>query len=293
MQRQPETPRLADLQRLMARAVMRPLTSAERMQPRWHDGRRTGEIVAGFIKPNDRLSSFERLEIYNRQYWFRLLDCLHDDFPGLRAVLGDSRFLRVATAYLDRYPSASPDLRNLGSRLVQFFEEGCPEAAPYVELARDMARLEWAQLVAFDGETLGPVTLAATPPDEIHLRLQPYITLLDLGYPADQVVIGLLHKERQLRGDASNAVESLSHPRQRSIAHRIKPARTLLLVHRHENSVYFKKLSEPEYEILHALDSGASLLAACQTAERFAVPPAQIHAWFQTWAALSFFTAAS
>ena len=29
-----------------------------------------------FIKPNDRLSSFERLEIYNRQYWFRLLDCL-------------------------------------------------------------------------------------------------------------------------------------------------------------------------------------------------------------------------
>ncbi len=26
-----------------------------------------------FIKPNDRLTSFERLEIYNRHYWFRVL----------------------------------------------------------------------------------------------------------------------------------------------------------------------------------------------------------------------------
>ena len=27
------------------------------------------------------------LEIYNRQYWFRVLDCLYDDYPGLRAIL--------------------------------------------------------------------------------------------------------------------------------------------------------------------------------------------------------------
>ena len=39
-------------------------------------------IAAAFIKPNDRLSSFERLEIYNCQYWFRVLDCLYDDYPG-------------------------------------------------------------------------------------------------------------------------------------------------------------------------------------------------------------------
>ena len=46
--------------------------------------------AAEFIKPNDRLSSFERLEIYNRQYWFRLLDCLYEDYPGLLSVLGKS-----------------------------------------------------------------------------------------------------------------------------------------------------------------------------------------------------------
>ena len=44
------------------------------------------EVAAEFIKPNDRLTSFERLEIYNRMYWFRLIDCVRDDCPGLRAA---------------------------------------------------------------------------------------------------------------------------------------------------------------------------------------------------------------
>ena len=65
------------------------------------------EVAAGFIKPNDRLTSLERLEIYNRQYWFRMKDCFYDDYPGLRAVLGDRRFERLACAYLARHPSES------------------------------------------------------------------------------------------------------------------------------------------------------------------------------------------
>ena len=72
-------------------------------------------VVAEFIKPNDRLTSFERLEIYNRQYWYRIFSCFAEDFPGLRAVLGDRKFERLARAYLARYPSESFCLRNLGS----------------------------------------------------------------------------------------------------------------------------------------------------------------------------------
>jgi len=287
-----EPSQLAELQRLMARAVMRPLTASERMQARWMDGQTTSEIASGFIKPNDRLTSFDRLEIYNRQYWFRLLDCLHDDYPGLRAVLGDARFLRLSIAYLNKYPSSCPDLRNLGSRLVKFIEEEPSFVQPHARLAHDMARLEWAQVVAFDGETRRVAALkhpAGIAPDKIFLRLQPYITLLDLRYPADQIVVRLLHKEGELRSEASNAVESpSSRPLQRSMAHRIKPARTRLLVHRHENSVYFKNLSEPEYNILRALDSGASLLAAVEAVEKFSIPPQQVQSWFQTWTALGF-----
>ena len=75
---------LRALQRLALKAITRPLAPGDRMQRTWEDGRPTREVVEAFIKPNDRVTSLERLEIYNKQYWFRVLDCLHDDYPGLR-----------------------------------------------------------------------------------------------------------------------------------------------------------------------------------------------------------------
>src|SRR5271165_4432621 len=109
--------KLMQLQRTMARAVMQPLTSSERMQRRAPDGGPMKRYASRFIKPNDRLTSFERLEIYNRQYWFRVLSALSEDFPGLRAIIGERRFEKLAIAYLLDCPSRSFTMRNLGSRL--------------------------------------------------------------------------------------------------------------------------------------------------------------------------------
>ena len=75
-----------------------------------------------FIKPNNRLTSLERLEIYSRSYWFRALDSLYDDFPGLRAVLGERAFHRLSRAYLADCPSRSFTLRNLGERLAGWLQ---------------------------------------------------------------------------------------------------------------------------------------------------------------------------
>ena len=109
--------KLMQLQRTMARAVMQPLTSSERMQRRAPGGGPMKRYASRFIKPNDRLTSFERLEIYNRQYWFRVLSALGEDFPGLRSVLGQRRFDAMTKAYLIANPSRSFTLRNLGSRM--------------------------------------------------------------------------------------------------------------------------------------------------------------------------------
>ncbi|HTF72349.1 MAG TPA: DNA-binding domain-containing protein, partial [Edaphobacter sp.] len=102
---------LLDLQRRMAEDVMRPLTSDFQMQPTTSDGSSTHELVAGYIKPNDRLNSFERLEIYNRQYWFRVIGAVAEDYPALNAVLGDKIFDRLVLAYLRENPSTSFTLR--------------------------------------------------------------------------------------------------------------------------------------------------------------------------------------
>jgi hypothetical protein len=84
------------------------------------DGRPMTEVAASFIAPNSRLTSFERLEIYNRQYWYRVLGALAEDFPALRALVGERRFEALSIAYLAEHPSRSFTLRNLGSKLPEW-----------------------------------------------------------------------------------------------------------------------------------------------------------------------------
>ena len=129
---------LRELQRVMSNALFRPLTPRWEMQKRWTDGSAMAEVASEFIKPNDRLSSFERLEIYNRQYWFRVLDCLYSDYPVLRVVIGERKFLKLARAYLARDPSDSYTLRNLGNCLEQFLQDESTLAAPNQELALEV-----------------------------------------------------------------------------------------------------------------------------------------------------------
>src|ERR1035438_8767523 len=100
----PEPMNLATLQREMAAAVMLPLTTDEGMRAEAADGRAMTEVAERFIAPNSRLSAFERLEIYNRQYWFRVLDALADDFPALRAVVGGLIFEKLSIQYLTAHP---------------------------------------------------------------------------------------------------------------------------------------------------------------------------------------------
>ncbi len=95
----------------------RPLISGDRIARTTADGAPMAQEAAAFIKANDRLTSLERLEIYSRSYWFRLLDSLRDDFPALAAVLGPPAFERLARAYLADCPSQSFTLRDLGSRM--------------------------------------------------------------------------------------------------------------------------------------------------------------------------------
>src|SRR5256884_515583 len=143
---------LANLQKAVARAVMQPLTRNEHMRVVGPGGERMRRYAARYIKPNDRLTSFERLEIYNRQYWFRVLGSMAEDFPGLRKILGERRFDDMCRAYLTECPSRSFTLRNLGSRLEAWLRHNPQWVRGKEVLALDMVRLEWADIEAFDGE---------------------------------------------------------------------------------------------------------------------------------------------
>jgi Putative DNA-binding domain len=286
--------KLLNLQRRMARAVMMPLTMSERMRPVAPGGGSMRAAAARFIKPNERLTSFERLEIYNRQYWFRLLSAFAEDFPGLRAVLGGRRFDALAKAYLTDCPSRSFTLRNLGSRLEQWLGKHPSWAGPRQKLAIDMVRLEWAEIEAFDGKadpSLRPEDLSSGRPD-MRLRLQPYVQLLPLRYPVDD----LLLKVRD-GGDtdfSSNAFNERGKRKRVLAVAKLKPAAIFLAVHRLDDSVYFRRIEREEFAILSALREGKSLDRAVESGFRKSsmAPderPLSVQQWFRNWAALGWF----
>ncbi|HEY1792015.1 MAG TPA: DNA-binding domain-containing protein [Opitutaceae bacterium] len=280
------------LQRLMAAAIVRPLDVDDRLQAVWIDGRTTQSVAEEFIKPNDRLSSMERLQLYSQMYWFRLFDAIRDDCPGLLAVLGEGAFSRLAQAYLAERPSRSFTLRNLCSRLEDFMRAHPRLTAPKTRLALDMARFEWAQTVAFDGVALpvvDPARLAKTPPSRLRLGLQPYVTLLDLSYPIDRYMLAI-KKRDALRSEASNAPDSKVSRRRVRQARLPRPGRTLVAVHRLDNQLYYKRLERPAFLILSALAAGSPLSRAVSASGKGA-GPAEVQDWFRAWMALGWFCA--
>ena len=284
---------LRDFQRMMATALLRPLTKDDNLQPLWIDGRPMEEVAAEFVKPNDRLTAFERLQLYNRMYWFRLFDAIRDDCPGLMSALGERAFGRLAQAYLVKCPSRSFTLRDLCSRLEGFIRANPGLTAPRTELAAEIARFEWAQTVAFDGEALEVVParyLAGTAPSRLRLGLQPYVTLLDLKYPIDTYVIRVKRRDA-LRSEASNTPGSA--PAARAAVRRAavpRPARTFVAVHRLNNRLFYKRLDPAAFRILSALAGGATLSRAIGAGGHGAAP-ARVRGWFKSWMALGWFCA--
>lgn len=287
--------KLRGLQRTMARAVMQPLTRSERMQQTAPNGKPMRSYAARFIKPNDRLTSFERLEIYNRQYWFRVLSSMVEDFPGLRAVLGERRFEEMCKAYITDCPSRSFTLRNLGSRLESWLRKHPKWAGAKLDLALDIARLEWADIETFDGKAepaLRPEDLGGAADANLRLKLQPYVQLLSLKYPVDDLLLEV--RKDQDTDFASNAFQEKRKRKRVQAVAKLKPAPIFLAVHRLDYSVYFRRIEPEEFSMLKALRAGKSLGEAIALGLRKTIIPleersASVQQWFQNWAALGWF----
>lgn len=266
------------LQRTMAAALMQPLTLSDGM-PR--------STQADFITPNVRMSAFERLEIYARQYWFRLLDCLYDDYPALRAVFGDRRFHKLCRDYLAAHPSTSWTLRNLGSQLPQFISD--PKA-------RDVARVEWAQTLAFDEPQKKPLhidDLLGADPSTLRLGLQPCVIALRIDHAVDHFITAMKKSDAEVRSGASQAMSEA--PTRATIVKRprLKAEVVHLVVHRHDNQLYFKRLPREAFLMLTALRDGLTLANAVELALSDADSatdwPALIRDWFTEWSQLGWF----
>jgi hypothetical protein len=278
--------KLLELQRSMAAGLMQPLGAGDKL---------AAKVDSSFLKPNDRLTARERLEIYSRSYWYRLIDSLYDDFPGLRGITGQRGFSKLVRAYLAECPSQSFTIRDLGLRLESWLQANPEYAGARPGLALDMIRLEWAHIEAFDEKAekpLGPEDLLELGPS-LRLRLQPYIRLLELRYPVDDLRISLRQTSDEHEA-ASNAVLKSKERGAVLRVGRMKPKRIYLAVHRLDFTIYYRRLAVEEYHLLSALRAGKRIGRAVDAAvQNSTLPIAELQSkferWFASWAELGWF----
>ena len=287
---------LLEFQRRMAEDVSRPLTADFAMQAVSTQGTSVEQIAAGYIKPNHLLSSFERLEIYNRQYWFRMIGAVSEDYPALSAVLGQKRCDALILAYLKENPSTSFTLRDLGAKLASWLEKHPELAGPRRQLAVEVARLEWAYIEAFDSPALPPldaVEFSRLLPTSV-LALQPHLQLLALRYAVDEIVLAV-HKDRPVTDIVSNAATERKESKAIRVP-KLKRSPTFLAVHRFQDSVYYRRIDREAFLLLSAIKEGAPITSVVETAMRASKLPAPVQAakireYFAHASELGWFTA--
>jgi hypothetical protein len=230
---------------------------------------RAGEVSPEFfalaedeIISTPNLEARERLELYHRQYWFRLLDSMDEDFPVLKRLLGKENFWRLIEAYLELVPSRSFTLRHLGSGLADFLRVNPGLAGGRPVHAAELARLEYALCETFEQ----PKRLAVAPEKiaETALALQPHLRLFAFHTPADEIW--------RLDDDAAISDELLAPPAGEAKFH--------VAIFRHAARQIVRRIEAKEFSLLQTIATTGSLAAALDDSN---ASPEEVSAWFQSW----------
>jgi hypothetical protein len=247
------------------------------------------EDIEQVVTPSRSLSALERMDIYNRAYFARLIDCLREEFPALRHAAGDDAFDQFALGYLQKYPSRSYTLNDLGKNFRKYLSESRPvddsadEASiNFADFLIDLVTLEQTYNQVFDGpgsegkRLVQHDDLAALSPErwlESRLETVPCLCLVSLRYPAHRYI------------SAVRKQQNPSYPKRR--ATRLAVSRRNFVIRRFE-------LTCQQYSLLASLAAGESVGAAIDKAAstpgaRLEKLASNLRDWFTTWTQEGFF----
>lgn len=208
---------------------------------------------SALITPSEKLTSAERLAIYNRGYFARLFKCMEGQFPALQYALGEELFRDFSRAYLFHQPSTSYTLADLGKGLADFLAATRPdkdlppdERESWPDFMIELARLEYTAFRIFDGK--GTEEMAALPAtiDDANIAPAPDLQVFHFQYPVDWYYYAVRHRENpELPAPAPTYIAVKRHDYNVRMYH-LKPLQFIFLkafLQGHELNTILKEMS--------------------------------------------------
>jgi hypothetical protein len=235
---------LESIEELLYRLITAPSGVAEGLSREGLEPRDLDAAVIG----DDRLSSAARVDIYANMYFYRLLDVMKEDFPGVLDAVGDANFHNLVTGYLIEYPPTGFSVQSVGRSFADYLRDH-PIIAEFPFLA-ELASLERATIdvfLAVDTAALHAESMRAVDPArwaEVRMRLAPSAMLCEF----DWRVADYLHAlEQELKAETPQR------------------ERNLTLVWRKNNRAHFRVVETSETEPLKLLNAAPSFGEICES----------------------------
>jgi Putative DNA-binding domain len=246
--------KLLSIQQWFASIITRPIDADSQMQPIAPSGRPLSEEAMEIIAPSLTLTSDKRIQIYNQQYWWRLLSILHQNFPLLTRLFGYNDFnISIGMPFLTKHPSYHWSISKLGDQLPSWLEEHY--TAQDKTLILLSAQIDWAYQDLF----------FAPPPvnqDSSHdllpkkMRLQKHVKLFALPFDLFSFRNAFLR-------------ESVEYWTESDFPLLPKEKKYFFLLYRHQkNSVLYKEIQEGHWIFLHSIENGSTMEEACAHLEK-------------------------
>jgi len=174
-----EKPDMAALQAWFGRVISRPLPDEYPGNPLAISAADEREKADSLLK-GGTVSGFNRIGIYNQQYWFRLISLMQGEYACAVHVLSLRKFNNWAVRYLEAHPPDSPYLTYLDAAFPGYLEAEYHE--PDREAVIQAAAYDRAFSKAVDAPDGDALRASASAPDAMRLCLAPHATPLQLDW---------------------------------------------------------------------------------------------------------------
>lgn len=250
----------------------------------------TASDIQRVILPSQEMNSLDRLQIYCKAYFARLIECLKVQFPAVHHAVHDQVFDAFAFGYITQHPSTRYTLSALGDSFDKYLsatrpprsESADPNEPDFADFLIELAQLEQIYGEVFDGP--GPERLPSLQPDDLtelsaaefagcRLRLHQCVRLLRLSFPVHEY---------------ATSVRQGMEPD-------VPEARPLyLVITRRDYIVRRFEVTARQFNLLSALDQqipiGEAIEKLCLDAEIDVISFGhELHAWFRDWSAAPLF----